>query len=332
MSPNKRERKNPELEAKLLEYRQWARTYGGYHATSTIPKQIRTIRRFGEICDMLNPKAGVNEVLDELVKESDRGIKPQTLNHVIYDLEAWARFLGQPINIPRFKASRSQEPWIPTDEDVVKIRKAAASFGDRANASRNSCMVDLLFAGGMRIGELIRINLEHVDGNLLTIMSEKGEAPRIIGLPQSLAERLHEYIDKYRSKTDPVALFTTGKGRMNYGWARNIIKLIAKRAGIPKFHAHAARHWCATALLRDGKDGRHLDIREVQIHLGHASLASTQVYTHIKSRDVAERASEHMGEFFRMNEISVNDANPMGERLVGKPPISAVPSSSWGYR
>lgn len=48
----------------------------------------------------------------------------------------------------------------------------------------------------------------------------------------------------------------------------------------------------------DGKDGRRLDIREVQIHLGHASLASTQVYTHIKSRDVAERASEHMGEFF----------------------------------
>ncbi|MGC8516113.1 MAG: tyrosine-type recombinase/integrase, partial [Thermoplasmata archaeon] len=130
-----------------------------------------------------------------------------------------------------------------------------------------------------------------------------GKAPRIIGLPQSLSDRLHEYIDKYRSKTDPVALFTTEKGRMNYGWARNIIKLIAKRAGIPRFHAHAARHWCATALLRDAKDGRRLDIREVQIHLGHASLASTQVYTHIKSMDVAKRASEHMGEFFRMNKI-----------------------------
>ena len=79
MSPTRRERKNPQLEAKLGEYRQWARTYGGYHATSTIPKQIRTIRRFGEICDMLNPKAGVNDVLDELVRESERGIKPQTL-------------------------------------------------------------------------------------------------------------------------------------------------------------------------------------------------------------------------------------------------------------
>ena len=195
MSPTRRERKNPEIEAKMLEYRQWARTYGGYDATSTIPKQIRTIRRSGEICDMLDPKKSVNLVVDELVRESKRGIKLQTLNHVIYDIEAWARFLGQSVNIPRFKASRPQEPWIPTDDDVMKIRKAAASFGDRANASRNSCIVDLLFAGGMRIGELIRINLEHVDGNLLTIMSEKGEAPRIIGLPQSLAERLHEYIE-----------------------------------------------------------------------------------------------------------------------------------------
>ena len=299
MNGRKRERGSPELEAKLLEYRQWARTYGGFHATSTIPKQVRTIRRYGEICNILSPKENVGSILDELVKESERGIKAQSLNHVIYDIEAWARFLGQPITIPRFKRSGMREPWIPEDAQVKKIRETASTHGDRAIASRNGCIIDILFAGGPRIGELIKLNLSDLDGKLLTIPSEKGEAPRVIGLPDSLAKRLHEYIEKYRSPTDNVALFTTLKGRLNYNYARNMVKSIAIMAGVPKFHAHAARHWCATTLLKRDSQGRRLDIREVQIHLGHKSLSSTQLYTHIKERDVAEHSSEHMEAFFR---------------------------------
>ena len=148
MSPVRRERKNLQLEAKMLEYRQWARTYGGYHSVSTIPKQVRTIRRFGEICDMLSPKENMEFILDELVRDSERGVKPQTLNHVIYDIETWKRFLGVPIILPKFKESLPPEPWIPTDEDVMKIRKYAASEPNRAQASRDSCLIDLLFARG----------------------------------------------------------------------------------------------------------------------------------------------------------------------------------------
>lgn len=299
MTPVRRERKNPQLEAKLLEYRQWARTYGGYHSTSTIPKQIRTIRRFGETCNMLSPKENMESILDELVRDSDRGVKPQTVNHVIYDIEAWARFLGQPMTIPRFKQSARSEPWIPTDEEVQKIRETASRYKDRAIASRNRCIIDLLFAGGMRIGELIKLNLSSLDGKMLTVSSEKGEAPRVIGLPGSLAERIQDYIARYRSQTDREALFTTTKGRLNYNYARSMVKSIAIKSGVPKFHAHAARHWCATTLLKRDSHGRRLDIREVQIHLGHRSLSSTQVYTHMKEREVAEHSSEHMGEFFR---------------------------------
>lgn len=315
----RRERKNQELEMKLLEYRQWARTYGGYHSRSTVPKQIRTIRRFGEICNMLNPKASQEDIIEALLKDSERGIQPQTLNHLEYDIEAWARFLGMPITLPRFKQSRSPEPWIPTDEDVMKIRKYAASQPNRGQASRDSCLIDLLFAGGMRIGELIQINLEDLDGNVLTIKSEKGEAPRQIGLPDSLVNRLSEYIEKYRIRSDSHALFTTLKGRLDYNWARNLIKKLAIKAGVPKFHAHAARHWCATTLLRRGPSGKRLDIREVQIHLGHSSLSSTQRYTHIKGREVAEHVKERMGEFFRMKNEMVDSikrsSNPHGTEL-----------------
>ena len=316
MSPARRDRKNPDLEAKLLEYRQWARTYGGYHSVSTIPKQVRTVRRYGEICNMLNPKENMEIILDELVKDSERGVKPQTLNHVIYDIEAWARFLGQPMHIPRFKQSARSEPWIPTDEEVQKIRETASRRGNRAISARNRCIIDVLFAGGLRIGELIKLNLSNLDGKLLNVPSEKGEAQRVIGLPESVAARLKEYIEKYRSQTDREALFTTTVGRMNYNYARNMVKSIANEAGIPKFHAHAARHWCATTLLKRDSQGKRLDIREVQIHLGHRSLSSTQWYTHVKERDVADHSSEHMEPFFRLSEKTM-DLNKSVQILLG---------------
>ncbi len=77
------------------------------------------------------------------------------------------------------------------------------------------------------------------------------------------------------------------------------MKNIGTKAGVSRFHAHAARHWCATALLRRDSHGAGLDIREIQIHLGHASLSSTQVYTHLTGREVAKHTSEKMGgDFF----------------------------------
>lgn len=122
----------------------------------------------------------------------------------------------------------------------------------------------------------------------MTIKSEKGEAPRQIGLPDSLANRLSEYIKKYRIRSDRHALFNTLKGRLDYNWARNLIKKLVIKTGVPKFHAHAAMRWCATTILRRGPSGKRLGIREVQIHLGHSSLSSTQRYTQIKKREVAE--------------------------------------------
>ena len=67
-----------------------------------------------------------------------------------------------------------------------------------------------------------------------------------------------------RPQTDRKSLFTTTKGRLNYNYARNMVKSIAMKSGVPKFHAHAARHWCATTLLKRDSHGERLDIREVQ--------------------------------------------------------------------
>lgn len=143
------------------------------------------------------------------------------------------------------------------------------------------------------------MNLGDLEWNLLAVKGEKGEVTRILGLPEFLVRQLDYYRRLFRYSSDAYALFTTRISRIDYNYARNLVKKIALDAGVPKFHAHVARHWYATTLLKRSKIGRQLDIREIQIHLGHASLASTEVYTHLQGNEVAKHASERMTDFFR---------------------------------
>ena len=104
------------------------------------------------------------------------------------------------------------------------------------------------------------------------------------------------------SSTDPSGLFTTPKGRMTYDYMRNLAKKIGAFTGIKKFHWHAARHWCATSLLKGIFGAGPVDIRMVQIHLGHRSLRTTQRYTHVTQSEVAEVVRSRMGELFQGGE------------------------------
>ena len=145
---------------------------------------------------------------------------------------------------------------------------------------------------------MVFLNFRLLAGNPLHMRSEKNERPKNIGLSHSLTERFNEYISTSSSPTDQGALFTPEIRCLNYGWARNLVKKIGTKAGVSRFHAHAARHWYATALLRRDSHEAGIDIREIQIHTGHASLASTQAYTHLTGREVAKHSSEMMVKYF----------------------------------
>lgn len=86
---------------------------------------------------------------------------------------------------------------------------------------------------------------------------------------------IREYLEYYRSRSDPVALFTTPSGKISYDYMGHIVKQIGAAAGVKWFHPHAAWHWCATALLRGMFGAQPLGIRMVQIHLGQRSLKTT---------------------------------------------------------
>ena len=282
---------NNELESKLLEYEQWALTLGGY-SLSTTERAIRRVRFMSKKINVLEPDQ--KEIMKYFSREVKNGKKASALNDTAKDLRSWFRFLHIDVQVPHFKEPPTPEPFIPTDEEVKKIIETAGKNRNRAIASRNRAIMEILFQGGIRIGELVKINVEDVSYEGIKIRSEKHESERIISLTDAAMKNLMEYIKYYRANSDPSALFTTTKGRMTYQYIRNTVKEISKEAGAPKFHAHSTRHYCATALLRAG-----VDIRRVQTYLGHRSLRSTQRYTHLSNSEAAKDMKSKLKELFQ---------------------------------
>ena len=297
---------SPELEKRLQEFRIWAMTLGGY-SMSTVKRTVRRLRSFSQLLDIEHPDQ--EKILNFFARQIEKGVKSHSINNQRKDLEAWFRFIHIDMELPKLKEAPSPDPWIPTDEEVKRILKAAGSMSSRKEINlRNSIIAHIAFFGGARIGEIVRINVDDVLDNGIRIRSEKGEADRVVGLPDKIMNDVRKYISEYRPNTDTTGLFTTPYGRMTYDYMRNLARRIGAFSGVKKFHWHAARHWCATSLLKGFMGAKPVDIRMVQIHLGHKSLKTTQRYTHVSQQEVAEVVRSRMGEIFQGgNEMIGND-------------------------
>ncbi len=159
----------------------------------------------------------------------------------------------------------------------------AACQGERGEDLRDLAMLELLYATGLRVSELVNLKLREVNldsGYLMTI--GKGSKERLVPIGESARARTAAYLETVRLKLDPLRqnpnLFLSRLGgAMSRQAFWNIIKKRARAAAIRKnISPHTLRHSFATHLLENGAD-----LRSVQIMLGHADLASTQIYTHV---------------------------------------------------
>ena len=155
-------------------------------------------------------------------------------------------------------------------------------------AKRDEAMIELLYACGMRISELVALNM--VDINLgagFVRCLGKGAKERIIPIHEKAAQVIEYYIKEARPlllrNKDEEALFLNRRGeRLTRQGFWLILKAYAKAAGIEKeVTPHTLRHSFATHMLRGGAD-----LRAVQELLGHANISSTQIYTHLTSEHV----------------------------------------------
>jgi len=155
-------------------------------------------------------------------------------------------------------------------------------------AKRDTAMLQLLYASGMRVSELVSLNLTDIDtkGGYVRCFG-KGHKERMIPIAPQAASTLEEYINEARPKLAPksgeTALFLNRRGeRLTRQGLWQILKGYAKEAGLEaQVTPHTLRHSFATHMLSGGAD-----LRSVQQLLGHANISTTQVYTHLTSEHV----------------------------------------------
>jgi integrase/recombinase XerC len=188
-----------------------------------------------------------------------------------------------PVNIARLvrtpKAPKKLPEVMTTEQMNTLIDGVAADTLDRPFPVRDRAIFELLYGCGLRISELVGLNLEDVDrAERWLRVRGKGRKERQVPLPGQAAASLERYLGERPVVRAEMAVFLNYRGgRLTARGVGKIVKLYATLiSGDPSIHPHGFRHAYATHLLADGAD-----LRAIQELLGHARLSTTQKYTQV---------------------------------------------------
>ena len=219
------------------------------------------------------------------------GVARSTLTRRIVSIRAFTNWaasngwltsdLGANLSIP--KAHRTLPEILDVDEAAQILKALEVKAGEEVSAVnlRDLAMLEILYASGIRVSELCGLNLGDIDAsrNTLSVIG-KGDRQRVVPLGIPAMKALQNYLSNGRGEflnnksADAVFLGSRGK-RIDQRTVREVVYEAMKAVGAT-MGPHGLRHSAATHLLEGGAD-----LRTVQEILGHASLATTQIYTHV---------------------------------------------------
>ncbi len=230
--------------------------------------------------------------LSSLHKE---GLAPNSTNRTLAALRGFYKYLLREKKVDRSPLSHIELARVWSRLPDVLSRKEMESLlaqpGRETPADfRDAAMLELMYATGIRVSELIGLNLNSINWHAgYLIACGKGEKERIVPIGREACEKVKKYLEIARpliikgGKSDRLFLNRFGKGLSRQGFWK-IVKGYAERAGLgKKVHPHTFRHSFASHLLEGGAD-----LRSVQIMLGHADISTTQIYTHITRERLKE--------------------------------------------
>lgn len=274
---------NNQLFEKFIEYLKIEKRY----SENTIMAYKRDLNHFYKFY----LKEG-NEVIDELLIKNYlaslyiNNKKKITVSRKISSLKSFYKFLNKKgldeNNAIQFISFPKKEKLLPSIISEDEMEKLLTYKSDRDFFYRNKAIIYILYSTGIRVSELVNLKVEDIDLNDRILKVEgKGKKQRIAPFSNQTKEVIEEYLKMERhkiSKTDCVFLFVNKNGiKITSRGVELIIENISiKTLGNKKIHPHIFRHTFATNLLNNGAD-----LRVVQELLGHSSLSTTQIYTHI---------------------------------------------------
>ncbi len=287
-----------ELKTQFLEYIEIEKG----RSVKTVENYDRYLRRFLDYAKVKSPSQITEQMVREFRINLNRSagvastMKKNTQNYHLIALRAFLKFLRKrdieslnPERIELAKTSGRDLDLITADE-LNRIMRAPQ--GDELAALRDRAILELLFSTGLRVSELCGLNQDLDLTRDEFSVRGKGEKVRVVFLSESAKKAVAAYIKKRGDMSE--ALFVSyGKGGNSKGKdlpritprsIERMVKHYAIKAGITrKVTPHVIRHSFATDLLENGAD-----LRSVQALLGHANIATTQVYTHVTDKHLRE--------------------------------------------
>jgi site-specific recombinase XerD len=259
----------------LMRFLNYAKVSAPGAITETMVREFRII---------LNRSAGVSGTM-----------KKNTQNYHLIALRAFLKFLRkrdvESLNPERIDLAKTggRDLDLITADELNRIMRAPS--GDELVALRDRAILELFFSTGLRVSELCNLNQDIDLSRDEFSVRGKGEKVRVVFLSFSAKKAVAEYLKKRGDMSE--ALFVSyGRGgargkdlpRITPRSVERLVKQYAVKAGITrKVTPHVIRHSFATDLLENGAD-----LRSVQALLGHANIATTQVYTHVTDKHLRE--------------------------------------------
>ncbi len=240
----------------------------------------------------------------KMVGQGKRGVTPtpmkrRTQNYYLIALRAFLKYLVRQ-DIKSLAPEQIELAKVP-DREIDLIGQAdlqtllKAPSGNDLASLRDKAMLELFFSTGLRVSELVGLDRDLDMSYDHFSVRGKGEKVRIVFLSDDAKDSIKDYLSR-RTDVDPALFISIGRGgekglakrteslRITSRSVERIVKHYATKSGITKkVTPHVLRHSFATDLLENGAD-----IRSVQAMLGHASITTTQIYTHVTDRRLEE--------------------------------------------
>lgn len=265
----------------------------------------RDLRLFCKTLGFKNSDALVNVSREQITwymtQLKEKGLAAATIARKLAAIKAFYRFMtaegymdANPAEVVEAGTKGIKLPHVLSEDEVVRLLNqpditTSEGFRDRT-------MLEVLYATGMRVSELINLTLERVDLNMKYIIAfGKGSKERIVPLGSVAAKFLQQYLEKVRPKlthagrNTNIVFLAFGGHELTRQRFWQIIRAYGRKANINKaLTPHILRHSFATHLLDNGAD-----LRSVQELLGHSDISTTQIYTHLTNkrlRDIYAKA------------------------------------------
>ena len=265
----------------------------------------RDLRLFCKTLGFKNSDALVNvsreQITGYMTQLKEKGLAAATIARKLAAIKAFYRFMtaegymdANPAEVVEAGTKGIKLPRVLSEDEVVRLLNQP--YITTAEGFRDRTMLEVLYATGMRVSELINLTLERVDLNMKYIIAfGKGSKERIVPLGSVAAEFLQQYLEKVRPKlthagrNTNIVFLAFGGHELTRQRFWQIIRAYGRKANINKaLTPHILRHSFATHLLDNGAD-----LRSVQELLGHSDISTTQIYTHLTNkrlRDIYAKA------------------------------------------